>query len=144
MHQLHWRRTQDQTLLLDQLVMVLEDQLVEVQVWQEKDVTQQDAKWMEDVTHKDVQDGMRRHRTGQTGQTGALEEWHIDALEQQAVVIARAVEVMEEDRRMLDTIMALTVALVPSTVLPLTTALSGPWQPPAIQDKAHPCAWVEV
>ncbi|KYO39397.1 hypothetical protein Y1Q_0021055 [Alligator mississippiensis] len=75
---------------------------------------------------------MMMHRTEQTKSSGegflALEEHCIEALEQQAVLVARVVEVMEEDQWVLDTILALEVTFVVADALPLATAPPISWQ----------------
>ncbi|KYO29469.1 hypothetical protein Y1Q_0022709 [Alligator mississippiensis] len=74
----------------------------------------------------------------------ALEERHMEALEQQTVLMAKAVEAMEVDRWVLDTILALAVAFMLPAVLLLTTALPSPWQSPTTQQQAPSWTWAEL
>ncbi|KYO27039.1 hypothetical protein Y1Q_0018201 [Alligator mississippiensis] len=82
------------------------------------------AQRLEDVTHKDTQDQCKEERDQWRDQADqefresllALEEWHAEALEQQASPSGQAVETTE-DHGVLDTILALVVAFVPPTAL---------------------------
>ncbi|KYO29461.1 hypothetical protein Y1Q_0022703 [Alligator mississippiensis] len=65
----------------------------------------------------------------------ALEERHftllekvLEAQEQQAAMVARAVEAIEEDCQVLDTILSLGVSFVLPTTQSLVLALPAPWQ----------------
>lgn len=63
MHQLYRRRTQDQTLLLGQMVMATEDWQVDAWIWQVEDVAWHDRWWVEKVACEDMWDQIRLDRT---------------------------------------------------------------------------------
>ncbi|KYO22603.1 hypothetical protein Y1Q_0003125 [Alligator mississippiensis] len=127
MHQLRQRKTQDLALLLDNLVTASEEQIVNSQAWQVEDVTWQEALQVEDIAHKDARDlykeerdQCKEERDQQRDQVDqefrdrllALEERRVEALVQQAVLVARAVKVMEEDCQVLATVLALAVTFM--------------------------------
>ncbi|KYO35061.1 hypothetical protein Y1Q_0000963 [Alligator mississippiensis] len=115
MHQLHWRRTQDKILLLDWMVTALEEWLADTWAWQVEDMWQ-----VEDLAYEELVDGVFR------AWFVDLVKWHVEDLEWQALLVARAVEVMEEDRQVLDTILDLADAFRLPAAMPPTAALPGP------------------
>ncbi|KYO31831.1 hypothetical protein Y1Q_0022893 [Alligator mississippiensis] len=148
MPQLRQRRTQNQTLLLDHLVTASKEQLMDSRAWRVEDVTQQDTWWVENVACKKAQEPLKEARDWVEWEFWerllALEGCHNEALQWQAVLVARAAETMEEDHQVLDTILALVVTFVlPAALLPAAAPLA-PWQLLAIQQQAPPWAWAEV
>ncbi|KYO25181.1 hypothetical protein Y1Q_0001800 [Alligator mississippiensis] len=114
------QRTQDKTWLLGWLVMMAKEPLAGSWAWHVEDIM---CEWERDSADQEFW-----HRL--------LEKRHLWAQEQQTVMVARAVEAMREDCPVLDTILALAVAFVPSTAQPLAVAPPVPWQPPTAQQHA--------
>ncbi|KYO45767.1 hypothetical protein Y1Q_0021416 [Alligator mississippiensis] len=119
----HWQqRTQDHTYLLDRLVTMAKDCLVDSWGWQVEDVAVQNTWQLEDVACEDMQDQHEMARDWYEEKRDqadwefqerllALEEWHIEALEWQAILGARAVEPTKEDCWLLHTTLALVICL---------------------------------
>ncbi|KYO36534.1 hypothetical protein Y1Q_0024249 [Alligator mississippiensis] len=107
--------------------MVTEDQLVATKMWRAENITHQDRWQEEDITCKDVQDQVDQEFRVQLL---ALNQKSMEALQEQDALMVRAVEAKEEDRQVLDTVLALVVAFVLPTALPLTIAPSAPSQAP--------------
>ncbi|KYO33746.1 hypothetical protein Y1Q_0008871 [Alligator mississippiensis] len=127
MCQLCRRRTLYWTLLLDWLLMAAEDQQTDVQMWKLNDTAaQQDRLWVDDMNEEvwDQEDWELRV------ELQALEHENMKAVWEQGAVVARAVQTTENDHRVLSTILALAVAFVVPTALPLSLAPPAPWQPP--------------
>ncbi|KYO37261.1 hypothetical protein Y1Q_0008951 [Alligator mississippiensis] len=59
-------------------------------------------------------------------------EW-MEALWEQNAILARAVQAMDDDYCVLDTILALVVSFVLPSAWLLIVVLPTPWQPPATQ-----------
>ncbi|KYO45868.1 hypothetical protein Y1Q_0021501 [Alligator mississippiensis] len=114
MHQL-LRRTQDQTLLLDWLVMATKDQ--QVDMW---------IQWLEDMAHKDVWDLCEEVWDWAEQefklQLLALNQELMEALWEQSEVVARAVQTLDDDHQVLGTVLAMLVTFVPPAALPPTIA----------------------
>ncbi|XP_014466327.1 uncharacterized protein LOC106737393 [Alligator mississippiensis] len=135
MRRLRQRRSQDRTLRLDRLVTASEDRLVDTRAWRVEDVARQERwraedvvrqdRWRaEDVARQDARDRREEVRDRREEARDQAErefrtqfltlerEW-VEALREQSAVLGRAVQAMEDNRRVLDTLMALAVALVP-------------------------------
>ncbi|KYO35138.1 hypothetical protein Y1Q_0001025 [Alligator mississippiensis] len=133
MHRTQQWLTQDQIQLLDQLATMVEQQLADSWAWCVEDIVQDWERVMCEV---------ERERAVQVLWDGllALEERYIALLEtmveaqkQQAAMFGRVVEATEEDRRVLDTMLALAITFIPPTALPPVIAPPAPWQPPTVQ-----------
>ncbi|KYO35522.1 hypothetical protein Y1Q_0008081 [Alligator mississippiensis] len=127
----------DCTLLLQWLVAVLVKQAEDVWAWQAEDVTHEDAQdpyddeW--DQTHQDFQAKLL-----------ALECKWFQVVQELNTILGWAVQVMDDDHRVLDSVLALAVMFVPPTAQPLTLALYAPWQPPNTQQQTLAWACKEV
>ncbi|KYO33026.1 hypothetical protein Y1Q_0011335 [Alligator mississippiensis] len=98
---------------------------------------------MEDVAHEAARDRCEEERDWHEEERDQVDqefrdrllvlERHVETLEQQDVLVARTVEMMEKDCWVIDTVLALVVAFMPPTALSPAAALPAPWQLPTPQ-----------
>lgn len=68
----------------------------------------------------------------------------MEAMGWKVALVAKSVEAMEEDHRVLDTVLALVITFMPLTALPLAIAIPAPWQLATTNNQGPPWAWIEM
>ncbi|KYO46076.1 hypothetical protein Y1Q_0021653 [Alligator mississippiensis] len=117
------RQTQNCTVLLNWLVMVVENWLADAWAW-----------WAENMACENAWDQADQEFWVQLL---VLECENVKALWKQTTVLGRAVQARDNDYWVLDTILVLAVAFVLPTAWSPTLVLPAPWKPP----NSSPSPW---
>lgn len=68
----------------------------------------------------------------------------MEALQEKSALMTKAMEAMQYDCQVLDTVLALAITFMLPVALTPTVAAPGPWQLPSTQQKTPSWTWVKV